>query len=341
MKLLVRACLVLAALSGVALAAQEPLRAREVWERLPHAERAELLERYEKFRSLPAEERAKLVERAKRLEGLRSELVKDLPPDVRARLERMTPLERLDALREFLEHRLESRGRHVRGFLPRELRERMESAPPESREGLVREYCDRARRDHGRRMLESLGRRLELDDAEIQRIDALPETQRFEALMDLKRHSIELEVAEEGLPSWLDETEWAAMGALPTREFFERFHGLRRDRCGSDHDGGPGGPRFHRAGSGERGPGGSDLLEPDPRWRQEAEKLPPSERRAWLEERMRERVLDRLAARPDLITPEALAALRAKRGAEFQAALREALGRGSDGRERSERAERR
>ncbi|MCC6405760.1 MAG: DUF3106 domain-containing protein, partial [Planctomycetes bacterium] len=214
MTVLVRLFVLLIALAGVAIAKQDPREARDRWERMPHDERAKFVERFEQYRTLPPEKRAKFAERAKRLEGLRAELVKELPAEVRARLEQMTPLERAEALREFMERRLEERGRHVRGFLPRELRERIENAPPDQREPLVREFCENARREDGRRMLDALARRLELAPEEVARIEALPEGQHFEAVMELRRRVIERDVAEEGLPTWLEASEWAEVQKL-------------------------------------------------------------------------------------------------------------------------------
>lgn len=332
MNTVLRCLVLLCTLASTAFAFQCPPGARDRWERMSAAERETFVERFEKFRALPPEQREKLVERAKRLEGLRGELVRELPPEVRAKLERLSPAEHADALREFVERRLEGRGRHVRGFLPRELREQIEKAPPEAREPMVREFCDRARRDHGRHMLESLAQRLALPDDELARIEALSEPQRFDAIMELRRKVIVLDVRDEGPPSWLDAAEWAELEKLPTREFFERFHDLRRDRCGSDHDGGPGGSRFGPPSRhGDFGRGHFDeLFAPDPAWRDDAEKLPESERRGWLEAKLRERVLERLADRPDLVTPEQLAELRKKQGRDFQDALRAALRRRGD-----------
>lgn len=343
MTTVLRYLVLLCALASSAFALQgPPPGARDRWERMSAAERETFVERFEKFRALPPEQREKLLERARRLEGLQGELVRNLPPEVRAKLERMSPAERANALHEFMERRLEGRGRHVRGFLPRELRERIEQAPPEAREPLVRDFCDRARRDHGRRMLEALAKRLALPDDELARVDALPEPQRFEAIMELRRKVIVLDVGEEGPPAWLEPAEWAELQKLPTREFFERFHDLRRDRCGPDHDGGPGGARFGPPAHGGFGRGRfDDLFAADPAWREEAEKLPESERRDWLAGKVRERALERLAERPDLVTPEELAELRAKHGREFQDALREALRRNdkdSGERTRSHRA---
>ncbi|MCE9592666.1 MAG: DUF3106 domain-containing protein [Planctomycetes bacterium] len=306
---------------------------RERWEHMPHDERAKFVERFEKFRTLPPEERAKLAERAERLEGLRDDLVEGLPPEVRERLEKLSPLERVDALREFMEQRLEARGRHVRGFLPRELRERIEGAPPEERERIVRDFCSHTRRDQGQRMLREMAERLELPTEEVARIEALPDDQRFDAMMGLRRRMIERDVAEDGVPTWLDAKEWSELGKLPTSEFFERFHSLRRDRCGSDHDHCPGGRGFGSRRAELPSPL-RDALTPDPAWFDEAERLPEAERRAFLDEKLRERVLARLAEHPELLSPEALESLRAKQGTEFQSAVRD-LARGKDRSRRS------
>lgn len=287
-----------------------PPRAR--LEKLSPEERAKLRERFERLRELTPEQRAEMFKRLERLRVLERRAIERLGPDAREKLERMPPDIRRRVERGMLEQRMFERGRSIRDRLPEEVRAKLENASPEERRAILREFWSKERRDHEQRALEQLGRDLQLAPGEIERIQALPEQERFREVIELRRKVVQ----QKGPPQWMDASQWSALQDLSTPEFFERLHELQRDQ---DPEGGFD-PMFG-PGPGRRGFGG--FPRPDPEWFAETSDLPPAERRAAFEARMRERILDHLAKEPGKVSPAELDALKQKQGHDFFEALRE------------------
>ena len=112
----------------------------------------------------------------------------------------------------------------------------------------------------------------------------------------------------------------------------DRDHGRERDgehhfggRGDGDQRGGQGiDPRLPRP-SPERVHEVLEQLRPDPKWFVELSKLAPEERRAAIESRLRERLLEVLAKSPDLATPQEVEALRALQGHDFFEAIHQRM----------------
>jgi hypothetical protein len=309
-------CLALLLCGAPLFAKQDNATPRERWERMTPEERAKMQDRFERFRKLGPEQREMLIQRAARIEKLKSEFFAHMDPELRAKLGRLEPRERREVLREYIEQRLIERGRHMGELLPPKLRRELENARPEERPRMMREFLEQQRRERSQRMLERAAEKLDLDASEVERIKALPDEQRFEAMLDLQRKLVTRAFEEHGLPKWISSDEWSAMQKLPLREFFERFRELRREHA---PDSGHGAGFREHFGDHHVAlpPDVRDALRPDPAWWVELSKLPRDERRAAIEARIHDRLLERLAAHGELASPEEIESLRAKQGRAF------------------------
>ncbi len=324
--------LVIAFLAAPSFARQDGQSPRERWEHMSPEERARIQDRFEHFKKLPPEQRQSLTSRAARLEQLRSEFLSHMSPELRAKLAKLSPLERREVLRTFLEQHLVERGRRMGEMLPQELREKLDKAAPEDRPRLMHEFFEHERRERGDRMIDHVAKELSLAPTEVERIKGLPDDQRFAAMFDLHRKLVVHEVESHGLPTWIQSGEWSEMQKLSTPEFFERLHSLRRERApdsdsfGESFGEGKGGGRFHGGPGGRFGfvpPAVRELLRPDPEWMIELSKLPPLERRAAIDQRIHDRILKKLAELPDVATPAEVEHLRTLSGREFFEGLHE------------------
>lgn len=281
--------------------------ALERWEGMPPEKRALLRERFEAYRGMDEAQRRELRRRFEQLRDVERDVEAELPEDVRERLEGLPPAERRELLREHLSDELHERGRRRRRALPRELFERLKSADPGSRRGMLRERFGRVDLDGA---LRDLGRKLELGPSELERLTGLPERDKRDALLGLRRRELSARVAREGLPPWLDEQRWRSWQALSDRAFFEALHGAREAND----------PQAERRRELRR------LLRPDPATLAELAHLPERGRRSELERRMRAGALDKLEASPGLLPEGELEVLRGLEGRAFFERLREHMG---------------
>lgn len=322
---------------------------RERWEHMAPEQRRDLEQRFQKWQRLPPDERERMADRMRDLEQRIDARLERLSSEENGKLTGLAPEERRAVVRELVLSELRERGQTLRAKLPPEWLDKLERAGPCERRPLFEQFRHGVREHGGRGAILALGRELDLPEAEVQRLLALPGEQQMPAIDRLRRVQIERRVAEHGLPAQLDAETYALLGALPDREFLrewerrrpEPFEGGRRggERWGGERPprGGPeGGPRRFGARGPERfGPEDTDCR---PRLDDliEFRHMPPAERQRALGERMRTRALERLELRG--LAPERLEALRKLQGPEFFRALRE-LERGERG-ERTEHGER-
>ncbi len=181
-------------------------------ERTPQ-ERAHLTERLKKLRRLGPEERRALLDRARSLHEMEKRAHKVAPDDLRRRL-RADPQKAPLVWRHHFESELRSHGRRQVEKLPPEVRRRLRNATPEERQRILR-------RVQSKHMdLKRLGRTLNLDPAEIKRIEGLGAKERSAAYLGLRRQLIEFVVKRDGLPKGLTLKEWKRLRSLPDIEFF-------------------------------------------------------------------------------------------------------------------------
>jgi Protein of unknown function (DUF3106) len=286
-------------------AAESPI---ERWKHIPPEERARITERFEAWQRMDESERDVLRRRHERLRDAERAVRGELPADARRCLDGLAPDERRALLREHLEGEFFERGRRMRGLLPADVRERIEAAPPEARARMLCELRQRFEGEGLARGLREVGRRLELAPEDVERLTALPPALQRAKLLQLRRLEITRRVAREGLPSWIPTEQWAGWQGLPDEQFLERLHAARARR-------------WSEGGGGELW----GLMRPDPRWFEELAALEPEARRAEFQRRIAERVLEGLAAHPELVSPAELAELRALPPAEVLDRARDKL----------------
>ncbi len=236
-KLLLLALLVFAAPSLAHAQEGRLQEARERWERLDPADRERLRERFERYRQLGDEQRASLERRARFLRETQGRVEERLSAQERERLEQLPPDRRRQVLRDLVLHECRERGDRLHGALPKEWRERMEQVPPSERPRVLAEMQHKMRERSSRGAVEWLGRRLDLEPEEIQRLQGLPEDQRMQAVLDLHRRVERLEAERRSIPPERAEALRAVAEALRPRP--QDFLGLedlsreeRRERVG-------------------------------------------------------------------------------------------------------------
>jgi hypothetical protein len=201
---------------------------KERWQRLTDAERAELRERFEAYQRLGPREKNELVERAIRLRVTSDAVQRDLPANVREKLDELQPARRREALREIVGGEARERGRDLREKLPGAWVTRLEEARPEERLALLAQFketqikrlCDMA--------LDKLAPALGLGEDELQRTRALPLEQRAAAVLELRKRAHELAATENGLPPGMTAADWRQLQKLDPERFFARLQDVRR-----------------------------------------------------------------------------------------------------------------
>ncbi len=307
------------------LAAQDDRQhaeARERWSRMSAAERAEIERRFEAFRRMDAVQRHQLEDRMGHLREAKKRARERLPRETRKQLDRLGPAKREEIVSELTRENVSERGRDLLERMPAEWRERIEGAAPAERPRLLRKLKEQNRGTRMEHAFDRLGEELSLSDEEIRRMKSLPLEQREAELLALSRRAMERETETGGLPDWISEAEWKSWKGLPPREFHERRH-MKRREAGI-------GPGRGRRDAHEGAEHLRRLTHPDPTWRLELQDLSPSERRAEIERRLKERLLEFLEQRRELVTEEELERLRGLSGRELMDATREQRRRGAD-----------
>ena len=307
---------------------EQSITPRERWSRLDPAQRELMRRRYEEFRQMDEGQRREILERWRRMRALQGRLGDALPEHVREKLAELEPEARRAYLRRHFEESCAARGRSLREKLPEPWRERLESADPQTRARMFQEYREKHRRESAARAIERLGKDLGLAQGEVERLESLPVEEQWTEVLELRRRQIREWVQREGLPAWISPEEWAQWESSSARELIELWHARRRAADAADPTRPPGDPGGReRRWRGERGMPSwlHELLRPDPSWQAELGELDEPARRAEIERRVRQRVLDELAARPERLEPAELEHLRGLEGREFLEALRAAL----------------
>ena len=174
---------------------------KQRWAEKTEEEKSVLMERFQRLQELPSEDRELFLDRAKRLgKEKRRWLKKHRDGD--------------------FERELERRARGQRRF-PKRLLERLERSPRERRPVLLERHL-RELRGNGK-SLERLGRRLELNERQLEELRTMGEGQRVRRVLELRRRFVE-----KGLdPSRKDMRE---LRRLSDEGFFERLREIRSRR---------------------------------------------------------------------------------------------------------------
>jgi hypothetical protein len=261
-RLALLACLLLAgsgcpSADGDAAGNPETAAALEHWRSLPPERQQELTQRYDELRALPVDQRAQLQSKLRVLDDELARVEAELGETDRARLGALGPRDRRDVLRELVMEHRRQRGLERRAHLPAQVLQMLRHAPPHERQRCLHELRERARREGPEQALRRLGEKLGKSGMEIEQALRAPLPERMQTLQAWRR-------------------------ALPLRE--------------GERGGRPPNRRGPEAGDGPAGAGGpplrpslGDLLE--------FRALPPDARRAAIDRRVRDRVLDWLTQR--------------------------------------------
>ncbi|MBM3976150.1 MAG: hypothetical protein FJ299_04085 [Planctomycetes bacterium] len=268
------ACLLLAGLGcpssdGDAAGDPETKAALEHWRSLPPERQQELAQRYDEVRELPVDQRAQLQSKKRVLDDELERVEAELGDADRARLSALIPHERREVLRELVLAHKRQRGLERRADLPPHVLHKLRHAPPHERERQLHELRDRARREGPNLPLRKLGEKLGKSADEIEQALRAPLPERMQTLQAWRR-------------------------ALPPREG-ERVGERGAERVG-ERGGQPPPRRGPEAGNGPPGAGGPPLR-PSLDDLIEFRSLEPAARRAAIDGRVRERVLDWLTQR--------------------------------------------
>lgn len=299
--------------------------ARERWERLSHEEKARMKERFERFQKMGAQERRELEDRHRKLKRTRRRVESDLSPEMRERLSKLTDRAHREIVGELVEEELRAEGRRLRTKLPDSLRERFERASPEQRQRFFVEFKQKTLPRMSLRAITELAGALELDREEVRRIKALPPRERVEMVFELRKRIEAKAVERDGLPEGLSRGRWEELVSLSPREFYEVA--MRLDRRA--HDAAPMDPERIRAlPKAERRRRAADrilhAMRASPEEHLDLAHLSPQERRAQVEHRRRQRVMEIIRLH-EAFAPEKLARIEAMSDGEFFSDVRRLL----------------
>lgn len=285
------------------------------WERLDEAQKGRLRERFERYQRMSEAERSELAERSRNLQRLRERIPQRLSSEERERLLALDHEQRAELVNELAEDELKAQGHRLQTLLPPEWIERLESADPQERLRFLGEFKERHRARMSVIVLERLGRQLGFPREQVQAMQRLPEEERMEKVLELRKLLQERSVQEHGLPVGLTPEKWEQMLALSAADFFDEVMRIREA-----------GGWTPPAEGDERGlvPELLRELRARPAERLELAHLSAQERRAELSRRRRARIEEFLREREALPAPQ-LEELEQASEAEFYLRLRRLL----------------
>ena len=233
--------LLVLALGGLAFGLQDTSEpsALERWQAKSVDDKRLLVERFQKLRALSSEDRAQLLERAHDLEMERQGYVATLPPQERAHLHSLPPIERTALLRE---HQIEERrrqGEELRADLGPDQEGWIEDWMHGPRPRPFHELRRDLRTHLQGRVLDHWNAANNLTPAERKMLDGTPPPERSDALLRIHRERIEAVIEREGLPNDVDRAKWnRARGEERPESFLKRARKLGLDQLAPPPPGG-------------------------------------------------------------------------------------------------------
>ena len=220
-----------------ARAASEPVRSakegkdavHERWEKLSPEEQARMKDRWTRYQALSEDERREMRERAQRLKETRERVEREMTPEVRAQLDRLSPEKRQQIVDELVETEAQKVGQRIREQLPASWVERLEKASPEDRARFFGKFMREQRGRVARFAIEQIGQHLQLAPEEIERLKNLPEAERGQAVLELRKRLSAKDADTLGLPAGLTQAQWDQWQELPPEEFFQRMQRHHRE----------------------------------------------------------------------------------------------------------------
>ena len=225
--------LVVLVLGGLAYGLQDAPEpsALERWQAKSVDDKRLMIERFQRLRSLSSKDRAQLLERARDLEKERQGYVATLPPDERAHLHSLPPIERTALLRE---HQIEERrrqGEELRADLGPDQEGWIEDWMHGPRPRPFHELRRDLRQHVQGRVLDHWNAANHLTPDERQMLDGAPPPKRPETLLQIHRERIEAVIERDGLPNTVDPAKWnRARGEARPESFLKRARKLGLDQ---------------------------------------------------------------------------------------------------------------
>ena len=201
----------------------------ERWQSMDHAERARMVEGFERLRSLSPEEQQRAFRRARRLSDELDATEKALGPEQRATLGRLSERERRRVVRGLFRDGTYRTAALLRRMLTEEELARLETLDAAARDEAINRVRRRAV-EQVLRDLSEVGRELGLDAESVRALQSLPAEERRDALIAELRQRCREYVAREGLPSGVSQTAWEHMDNGSDDQFVRGFsRRMRRD----------------------------------------------------------------------------------------------------------------
>jgi|GEM_PF-2740200 len=211
------------------LGAERRAELMERWQAMDDAERARMVERFERLRSLSPEEQQRARQQARRLTDELSATEEALGPEQRATLGRLSRKERQRVVRGLFRDGARSTATLMRRMLTEEEFARLETLDAAQRDEVIVRLKKRAMeqvfRDLGR-----MSREVGLTAESVRALRTLPPEERRDALVAELRQLFGEHVAVEGLPPGVSRTAWEHMNSGSDDQFVRGLSRmLRRD----------------------------------------------------------------------------------------------------------------
>ncbi len=291
-------------------AALDPERRAELierWRAKSIDQRRAIVERFKDLRDLDPEARAAFERRAKALLRERGRIAERWPTDWRAALAGMDARTRHQTLRDWQHGGARFQGARLGRKLPPELDRMLHQSAPARRP----QQLERWTKDREPKLLEfglsELDRVLGVGAARIEEIRAMEPEMRRQTILALRREALRKEVSVAGPPLGLDAGRWTELESLSDAAFFGALRGLAREELARTvetiDDGRHARPRPDRdlvtalAALFDGHRGALSGPRPDARAAQrETLRASPAERPGLIASRLRERIVEALAA---------------------------------------------
>jgi len=298
--------------------------ARERWEALSPEQKHRYQKRFEELKKLDTKEREKLAGRAKKLKKAERRVIARLSERDRQRLMGQPEGKRKQLIAEMIVNEERSRGERIHDKLPRRVREWLADASPDERRTRLEAFKRTTREEISAKAVEELAVTLGYGPQEIGRFMALPMQERMSTVMRFRKQLSLQQLAQSDLSPEFSQQEWRDLDALPPEEYLAEIMRLRHEGKLSAPKGPVESPTSPAGSTSELSEITRELrrsMHRDPAERLELSELSAAERRAEMNLRRRQRVLQ-VIEKHEMCSDEGLKSIQALPDKEFFAEVR-------------------